>query len=146
MNAPKVWDGRSSSLENEQALGVTEYAKRSASRNFHRVHFVMILSGADAPTPAPCVPAVDTQSGVGLYCEQSERFLKPCPVAIRAALPARLRKAFDRGAGNCWFDKASRIDSTGKLCGPAPYLPLSDAKGNRVETAYFQLCSEEAKQ
>lgn len=103
------------------------------------MQFAMILSGHDAPVPAPRVPAIESQSGIGMYCEQAGQILKPCPDAIRAALPARLRKAFDNGSGHCWHDKESRIDGEGKRHGILPYLPLNDAKGNRIETAYFAL-------
>lgn len=47
----KIWDGRSSSLENEQALGVTEYAKRMAERDDYTLLAAYKAELADSSPP-----------------------------------------------------------------------------------------------
>lgn len=104
------------------------------------MEFAMILSGHDAPTPAPRVPAIPSESGIGLYDETSREIWKPDSESIRAALPARLRRYVKgREFLTCWFDRQARIDNDGNRHGWFPYLEINDAKGNRIETAYFAL-------
>ena len=101
------------------------------------MQFAMILSGADAPTPAPRVAAVPSQTGTGVYDPDTREIWRPDDSAIRAALPARLRRyAASREFLRCWYDKGARIE--GGRCVPSlPYLEICDARGRLVETAYF---------
>lgn len=73
----------------------------------------------DRPT-VPATPAVL----VGWY-DRGELW-RPDPVAVRAALPYRWRKAFDR-AGSFWYDNANKR---------APYVVLRDHRGRPMLTLY----------
>ena len=111
------------------------------------MQFAMILSGADAPIPAPRVAAIRSATGLGLFDPASGEIWQPCPAAIRAALSPKLRRAFDRAPspGQCWHDKAARIDESGKCKGALPYLELNGPSGKRIETAYFSPICEGAR-
>jgi hypothetical protein len=62
--------------------------------------------------------------------------VNPDPAAVRAALPYRFRKAFDRAGPYFWYDKYARV-------GPA-VLRLSDRRGKPLVTVYLQpLTAEE---
>lgn len=103
------------------------------------MQFAMILSGTDAPIPAPRVAAIPSLTGIGLFDPASGEIWQPCPAAIRAALSPKLRRAFDRAPspGQCWHDETARIDASGKCIGRLPYLELNGPNGARIETAYF---------
>ncbi len=72
----------------------------------------------------PAIPAQGITGHVGRY-----GLIVPDCDAIRKALPARLRKAFDR-AGGFWFDKMSNIS-------PAA-MSLADRRGKPIVTLYLQ--------
>ena len=100
------------------------------------MQFAMILSGHDAPIPAPRIDAIDSATGIGIYDEQSGRILQPDYSQVLKALPVRLRRHYARDLPRCWFIDGSRIID-GQNKGPLPYLPITDRNGKRIETAYF---------
>ena len=82
------------------------------------------------------VPAVYA----GTWDETACDILKPDVAAVRAGLPYRFRKAFDRASG-FWFDKGSRFDGN-RFSGETPHMTLSDWRGRYMGTVYALPCSE----
>jgi hypothetical protein len=101
------------------------------------MQFAMILTGANAPAPAPRVAAIPSQTGIGLYDPASREIWQPCRAAIRAALPARLRRHIATGC-TVWHDSAARMDESGRLVGGnPPYMEIRNARGAYLATVYF---------
>lgn len=106
------------------------------------MQFAMLISGDNAPTPAPRVPAVPAVCA-GLWCETERDLLTPDQAAIRAALPARLRRyVANREHLTIWHCDGSRVLANGRCKGPLPYMEINNAKGARVATVYFAPVSE----
>lgn len=99
------------------------------------MEFALIISGPDAPTPAPRVPAVPAYVA-GIWDSESETSWTPDRDAIAAALPAKLRRFYKRAPANVWFDKHARLES-GRCVPSLPYMTLSKANGDHVATVYF---------
>lgn len=95
------------------------------------------ISGKPRVAAAPAVFA-------GVYDTQSREILKPEPAAVRAALPYRWRRAFDRAASGFWFDKESRVDEKGHHRGAPPYIELRDYRGSWLNTVYAIPCRRES--
>lgn len=108
------------------------------------MEFAMIISGADAPTPAPRVRAVPSETGTGLYEPATRTIWRPEDEAIRAALPPRLRRYVrNREFLRLWYEgDFCRIDEQGRTLPSLPYLEINDARGNRIATAYFAACPD----
>lgn len=100
------------------------------------MQFAMIISGSDAPIPAPRIDAKDSIGGVGLYDESTGRILTIDCDQLATALPARLRRHYARNMAYPWFNNRSRIIG-GRCNGDLPYLEICGRDGKRIETVYF---------
>lgn len=77
----------------------------------------------------PSVPA----AMVGHWDRESRSLVAPDKAAIRAALPYRLRAAFDRTAGCFWFGGNSLGGAVRQMAG---HLPLYGYRGKLLATLY----------
>lgn len=64
----------------------------------------------------------------GYWNEAERESYIPTAAAVRAGLPYRWRKAFDRSGGNFWFPQNKRDG--------APFLTLRDYRGVYLTTVY----------
>ena len=97
------------------------------------MYFTLLLSDHIASFGKPRVPAVDTGGMVGHYVDG--KCLTPDGAAVRAALPYRYRKAFDRAGGRWWYNKYA--DS-------APgYLRLIGSRGQWLNDVHAILGTDE---
>ena len=97
------------------------------------MHFTLLLSNHIASFGKPRVPAVDTGGMVGHYVDG--KCLTPDAAAVRAALPYRYRKAFDRAGGCFWFNAH---DNWAPSC-----LRLIGSRGQWLNTVYAILGTDE---
>lgn len=90
------------------------------------------------PTPLAGKPSVPSVPGVlsGFYDETARDILVPDRNAVRAALPARWRRALDR-SGAPWFDRNARILADGQVIGGAAHMTLCGSRGRPLATLYF---------
>ena len=89
------------------------------------MYFTLLLSNHIAGFGKPRVPAIDTGGMVGHYVDG--KCLTPDGAAVRAALPYRYRKAFDRAGGRWRYNKHP----------PAPgYLKLIGSRGQWLNNVY----------
>lgn len=85
----------------------------------------------------PCVKAIEPLAPVGVFDQLAKRFLQPDKAAVREALPAQWRKAFDRSGGNFWYVKGPNGTEIGETrFTKAPYLNLRDYRGRPLATIY----------
>ena len=90
------------------------------------MYFTLHLSNSVAGFGKPRVPAIDTGGMVGHYVDG--KCLTPDGAAVRAALPYRYRKAFDR-AGECfWFHAHDNSAPS--------YLRLIGSRGQWLNNVY----------
>jgi len=75
------------------------------------------------------VPAVPGHLA-GIWDSEARLVCVPSNPAVRAGLPYRWRKAFDRSGGTFWFPKS------GKAWPAAPYCTLRNARGRHLATLY----------
>jgi hypothetical protein len=108
------------------------------------MQFALIISGADAPAPAPRCAAVPSETGIGVYEPATGEIWRPDDESLRAALPARLRRYVRRESFlRAWFEKGTRFE--GGRCSPSlPFLAISNARGARVATVYLAPVADEA--
>ena len=66
----------------------------------------------------------------GIWDSEAREIYVPELSAVRAGLPYRWRKAFDRSGGTFWFPKS------GKAWPAAPYCTLRNARGRHLVTLY----------
>lgn len=69
----------------------------------------------------------------GVWSEPDRDILRPDHSAIRAQLPARYRKAFDR-SGRFWYDGDARWN--GERATTIPYMHVYDCKFRVIFTLY----------
>ena len=95
--------------------------------------YLFLWSGTprgDRKARIPAIPAPGMIGHIGPH-----GLVVPCPDAVRAALPARHRPAFDRREGDFWFDRDRNN-------GPAA-LTLRDRRGRELTTIYCQPIADE---
>ena len=100
------------------------------------MEFAMILSGDNAPTPAPRIKGRHSVTGIGTYEPASGDIWIPDSDSIRAAMPKRLAKYLRQGQLSAWHSDNARIEG-GRHIGGLPYIDITDGRGRRIATAYF---------
>lgn len=99
---------------------------------------IHVTGAASIKARVPAVPAMLA----GVWNEPERELLRPCPEAIRKALPARLLRLWDRnGAPLLWFGDNARFDGEG-FSGESPYATITNAKGGYVATLYAIACKD----
>lgn len=76
----------------------------------------------------PLVAAVPSPTGIGKYDAATREIWQPDAAAVRAAIPAVWRAAFDRVGHGFWFDKHNND--------AVPYLDLRDRRGAFLARIY----------
>lgn len=93
-----------------------------------------VIANGKADKRKYVVPAIAAPI-CGIWDEERADIIAPCTYSLRALLPYRYRKAFDR-AGKFWFDKAARWNGQRVTCGNLPRIALHDARGRYLFTLY----------
>lgn len=100
------------------------------------VQYQLHFSRQPAFSGKPKVPAVPMRATAGHYDPESRACLCADLAAVRAALPARLRRAFDRAI--VWYP------GSGDIMRPAQ-AALRNARGRFIGTLYLQPIRDEVE-
>lgn len=106
------------------------------------MQFALVLTGQNAPTPAPRIDAIPSISGIGLWDENTQEIWEAKTSDIKEALPPKYRRCHISGP---WHDKAARVDQTGRLKGGAPYCTLRNTRHAYIATVYLLPISGKGK-
>lgn len=108
------------------------------------MQFAMIISGTNAPAPAPRIAGAPSITGIGIFEPETGEIWQPDRDAIAPALPARLRKHVARdGVGAIWFREEARIEG-GRCVPELPYMTIRNKGGGHLATVYFAPLSAES--
>lgn len=88
------------------------------------------------------VPAIEAVMS-GTWNATDAKLLRPDPAAIRAALPAKWRKAAERWNGCFWHDAATDARWNGeRFTGHVPFATLRDSRNKRTLCTIYAIPTE----